>query len=83
MWLEGQTGWLRQSPLIIGVPVIRRLMLSQEPGKGAGFLQGSERNFPAITRCAALSCPGDVLADRHLPPACSLVTWWPAGKHSK
>lgn len=37
-------GWLRQSLLIIGVSVIRRLMLCQEPRKGAGFLQGSARN---------------------------------------
>lgn len=76
MWLEGQMGWLRQSPLIIGVSIIRRLTLSQET-------KGQQGIFPTITLRAALRCPGDVLADRHLPPAFTLVTRWPAGKHSK
>lgn len=75
--------WLRQSPVIIEITVIRRSLLSQEPGKGAVFLQGSARNFPCRSSpCStALSrgCP-----DRQAPsPASSLVLWGPAGKHSK
>lgn len=41
VWTGGQMAWLRQSPLMTQTSVIRKLILSQQPIKWAGFFQGS------------------------------------------